>query len=503
MKTDKTIEDIIGHCVNGELKAALDALENYLLTRQQPDAFDRLQQSMMTYQMMLQTWREGRADSLRSELYQKLLHDCYETAATLLYEDSVKNTFALSNMRGEALAHRKDWSIDLMGKALEDFVADRSLLELQPAHVRAEREKELYRQHALMMNDIFNFLATSGPVGYFCGDLRDILVSDMADTVDRQLMVSAVTISLLNCFDYAKWRMLAEVAAKATDDALRARALVGLALTADSRMARLYPAMEQTLRELTQQIPDVQEQLYELQMQLVYCLRTEEDSRTIHDELMPEMIKNAHVRITPKGIEEVEEDSLEDILHPEKSEQRIEQMEKAMERMNDMMRRGSDVYYAGFSQTKRLPFFSAVSNWFVPFYSQHPAISPVYDDAKKRQFFEPMLKLCTFCNSDKYSFILILQQVIDQLPASLKEAMQQGKAAALDLMAEQMDADTPAFARRVYLQDLFRFFRLHPNRDSFVSPFDGQRHLFMAQPLLRPLFSEEQTCRMAARGAAP
>lgn len=498
MKRNKTIEDIIDFCIKGELKTALDALENYLLTRQMPEALDRLRQSQMTYRMMLQTWREGRTDSLRSELYQKLLRDCYETAAALLYDDSVKNTTVLSNMRGEALAHRKDWSIDLIGQSLENFVAERSLLELEPPHTRADKEKELYRQHALMMNDIFNYLATTGPMGYFSGDLREILVSDLTDTLDRQLIVSAVTISLLNCFDYSKWRMLADVCIEASDDDLRGRALVGLALTTDSRWAQLYPAMEQTLNELAQKRADVQEQLYELQMQLVYCLRTEEDSRTIHEELMPEMMKNAHVRITPKGIEETEEDSLEEILHPEKSEQRIEQMEKAMERMSNMMRQGSDVYYAGFSQTKRLPFFSAVSNWFVPFYIHHPAISAVYDDAKRRQFFEPMLELGTFCNSDKYSFILIFQQVYDRLPASLKDAMQESKTAALNLMAGQMDTHTPAFARRVYLQDLFRFFRLHPHRDGFVSPFDDHRHLFMMQPLLRPLFTEEQMCRMAA-----
>lgn len=498
MKRNKDIEAIIEQCVRCNLKSALDALENYLLTRQEPRAFDRLQQSQLTYRMLLQTWKEGRADSLRSELYQKLLRDCYETAAALLYEDCVKNTFTLNNMRGEALAHRKDWSIDLIGQELESFVAERSLLELEPPHTRASKEKELYRQHALMMNDVFNHLATSGPLGYFSGDLRNILVSDLSDTLDRQLMVSAVTLSLLNCFDYGKWQMLADVCNEASDDALRGRALVGMALTADTRMAKLYPAMEQTLRDLMQKVPDIQEQLYELQMQLVYCLRTEEDSRTIHDELMPEMIKNAQVRITPKGIEEADEDSLEDILHPEKSEQRIEQVEKVMERMGNMIREGIDIYYAGFSQTKRLPFFSAVSNWFVPFYSHHPAISSICDDAKKRQFFEPMLKLGTFCNSDKYSFILIFQQVFDQLPDNIKNAMHESKAAALDLMEGQMNTQTPTFLRRVYLQDLFRFFRLHPHRESFVSPFDDQRYLFMAQPLLRSLFDEGQTCRMAA-----
>ena len=51
----------------------------------------------------------------------------------------------------------------------------------------------------------------------------------------------------------------------------------------------------------------------------------------------------------------------------------MEKLEASMKRMNDMQRQGSDVYFGGFSQMKRFPFFSVVANWFMPFYLHHPA----------------------------------------------------------------------------------------------------------------------------------
>ena len=53
-------------------------------------------------------------------------------------------------------------------------------------------------------------------------------------------------------------------------------------------------------------------------------------------------------------------------------------MEESFQKMAEMQKQGTDIYFGGFSQMKRFPFFNELSNWFVPFYSHHPAVAEVY-----------------------------------------------------------------------------------------------------------------------------
>lgn len=81
-----------------------------------------------------------------------------------------------------------------------------------------------------------------------------------------------------------------------------------------------------------------------------------------------------------------------------------------------------------------------------------------------------MMKAGPFCNSDKYSFIIAFQQVFDHIPENLRNLMQRGEATMGEVPEDELD--TPAFIRRAYLMDLYRFYRLFPSRNEFVNPFN-------------------------------
>jgi hypothetical protein len=74
----------------------------------------------------------------------------------------------------------------------------------------------------------------------------DLLLSPTVDTIDQQLLVSAVTLSLLKTFDYQKLRVLMMVYKRTTDERVRQRALVGWALCIDSSQLTIYPEMPYT-----------------------------------------------------------------------------------------------------------------------------------------------------------------------------------------------------------------------------------------------------------------
>ena len=106
-----------------------------------------------------------------------------------------------------------------------------------------------------------------------------------------------------------------------------------------------------------------------------------------------------------------------------------------------------------------------------------------------------MVEKGPFCNSDKYSFIFIFQQVLNQIPKNMRGMLERGEVTMNEMALEELE--TAAYIRRSYLQDLYRFFRLFPQRAEFVNPFDIKeaRYLFCANTIFskthfEPFFNE-------------
>jgi tetratricopeptide (TPR) repeat protein len=244
----------------------------------------------------------------------------------------------------------------------------------------------------------------------------------------------------------------------------------------------------------------VREELTELQLQLVFCAQADADSQKIRDEIIPQLMQSENIKVTRQGIVEMEEDRMEDILHPDAAEQRMERMEENMRKMADMQKQGSDIYFAGFSQMKRFPFFNDVASWFVPFYTHHPGVWRVWSNAKAQKFLRLITQVGAFCDSDKYSFVLAFDQVVSRLPQQMLEMVERGEATPMPVggLVAMEEQQKPDFQRRVYLQNLFRFFRLFPYRSEFVSPFGPKPCIFFANSLFRGTALEQQMVGVAS-----
>ena len=185
---------------------------------------------------------------------------------------------------------------------------------------------------------------------------------------------------------------------------------------------------------------------------------------------MPDIMRNSNLTIGRLGIMEKEEDAIESILHQDADEKRMEQMEEKVRKMMDMQKQGSDIYFGGFSQMKRFPFFNDMVNWFTPFYLNHPALRPVISKLGDTKFLNTLMERSNFCESDRYSFAFALEQIINQLPSDIKEVI--GSDAMLGPLAESDDMEDAISIRRTYLQDLYRFFRLYHTANDFINPFE-------------------------------
>lgn len=447
------------------------------------ETFETLRQD---HTLMLDYLLKGFADDQRAKLYDKLLHRLHALISDLEIAWRCKNV----GIYADAFRHadRLNLSPDFVREVLERFVGDVTMLSLEDEQTVGSKRAELYQRHQTFMDRLFcSFVTACQWSEDECLNFARIILLPTIDTNDALLMVSGISLSAIWQFDFQKSRLLATVYKEATDTDLRQRALVGLVFSL--RDSDLFREAQQALVRELHTVERFEGDLVEFQKQVFYCLNADRDNETIQKDIMPNIIKNSNVRVTRFGIEEKEPDAMEDILHPDAEDKAMEAVEKSMDRMRDMMMAGSDVFFGGFSQMKRFPFFGVLSNWFTPYYIDHPAISTARTKLDKTGFLNVLFQQGSFCESDKYSMTLGMAQVIDHIPASMREMLGNEEAFG------QMEADgtlvSDSRSRRTYLQDLYRFFRLYPNVNALQNPFssvDGEQPA--AFFLLSPAFSD-------------
>lgn len=471
---DIALGRIFRQLIEDNVGLAIAEMETYLTAWPNAQTMEQLNVLKDEYGLMTDYWKRGAKDPQLDEQYQRLLQRLYVLCANISIHRHMSSSSYLQGLYNGVRQQGRGWSLAAVRQEMENFVSEVAMLELEPAHKRKEKEQTLYRHHQEAMTSLFNYVLTghiwSDGVGQ---EMEQILLSPTIDGNDQQLLVSAVMLSLLNRFDIVKFRLLTRVYRLSQDEEVRQRALVGWVLSIDDDWLTVYPEQRDIVGELLKSARTCGE-LTELQMQLVYALNAEKDTTTIQQEIMPDLMRNNSLHITHNGIEEVEEDPMEDVLNPDASEQRMERLEASFSRMMDMQKQGADIYFGGFSQMKRFPFFYDISNWFVPFYMQHPDISQFVQKMEDNSFMEKLVQRGPLCNSDKYSFLIAFQQVFDRLPEHLRQMMKRGEAS-MGGEVEPEEQSSPAFIRRSYLMDVYRFFRLFPNRSALCNPFDTSK----------------------------
>lgn len=411
-------------------------------------------------------------DPGRKKLYSGLLARTYRVYANMdLIWKATERDFYSALRR---IIYKFNCSGDFIKTVLETYVSDLAMLSLEPDSDKVQQKKnDIYTRHGDFMEKLFAAIVTS--FGW-SDELRDfwieIVLSPTTDSNDALLITSSITIGAITEFDANKTIALADIYAKATDTALRQRALTGFVLSFDDRVLPLFPELKNKVREVAS-LPGAAHEMLELQKQIFYCLNAERDMKKIRDEIMPGLTGNAPYRINGNGmIEEKETDRLQEILHPDDDDRATEEIEKSIQKITDMQQQGADIYFGGFSHMKLFPFFSRVSNWFLPYFPDQPDVAKARKDMGNGKLADILLAKSTFCESDKYSLIFALASVYNRLSPTLREMITSADNIGIDIPEEE--AKSPAYVRRQYLQDLYRFFKLHPLHNDLDSPFDNE-----------------------------
>jgi Flp pilus assembly protein TadD len=457
-------------CVRHQhLKDAINILQPLYDAHPNLWGYDDYQLVTDNYQRMVEYMKKGFLDPEREKLYRQLLRRIYRIIENLAISWRCKNL----SIYVEAFqkTNRLNMSYAFIQDVLERFVSDVAMLSLESEDTSQAHSDELYGRHAAFIERLFNALFIS--LQWNSADEQfytKLLLSPTIDVVDQQLMVSAIGLACMNIFDIHKFNVLAAVYQKAEDVNLRQRALVGFMFSTND-----HPLFAKEQQALMDQLTDngnnqdVLHELLEMQVQVFYCMNAEEDDRKIQSDIIPSIMKNNNFTITRHGIEEKEDDPLEGILNPDAEDQAMEELDKSLKQMAEMQKNGADVFFGGFKQMKRIPFFDDFYNWFCPFYSKHPRLRSLREKTNIEAFLNKLSNSFPFCDSDKYSFVYAFASVAEHMPEGMKEMFYSGG----DMGEEMFHTSrvNPTYVRHRYLQDLYRFFRLYRHRASLVNPF--------------------------------
>jgi hypothetical protein len=295
---------------------------------------------------------------------------------------------------------------------------------------------------------------------------------------EKSLAVSAITLSLINCFDKEKFAVLTEFYMDRQPQVWQ-RALAGLIIAVfiyDKRL-ELYPIIRTKFEQLISK-EGFTTDLNNFLIQILKALETENVTRKFREEILPD-VKKFESKIREKlDIDNIINSELIEDKNPD-WEQIFEDspdLLNKIEKMSEMQMEGLDLFMGTFAMLKNFDFFREISNWFRPFYKENEtAQKSVGDDISgKLDFLAGLEDSFYMCNSDKYSFCFNIKHLPDEQSRNIVSLFNMEAQSMRELTTEDKLLNKPgrdAFIFTQYIQDIYRFFKLHPFRNDFRDIF--------------------------------
>ena len=478
------------------LKEALMQLESSLWQCPDWDLRTRLEELQTSYKYMLEYMRQGANDPERWNLYRKLVADTWSIVdqAHLLMLDTVSSKYYHEVRRTPGPAGVSAYGIKKMLHILEAFNDDLAVSGL----LSDEKMDEVLKRHEDTLK--FMFIRTWTNSSWSQEeeeDAQSMLTSELLSPNDLCLFVSAVTLSVMECFDLRKVMWLLD-AYRHPDVNVSQRALVGALIVFHLYRMRLpfYPDLIRRM-DLMEEIPPFREDVARIYRQMLLCQETEKIDKKMREEIIPEMLRNVSSMKNMKfGFEENDEEN--DDKNPDWEDAFSKSgLGDKLREMNELQLEGADVYMSTFSSLKSYPFFREVQNWFYPFSKQQSNVFRAMKQTGNEgsSLLDLILQSGFFSNSDKYSLFF----TIHQLPKMQQEMMlSQLSEQQVAELTERSNAENikkfnerPGTASNQYLHDLYRFFKLNMRRHEFRDIFKEKLDLHHIPALDNVLYWED------------
>lgn len=473
---EQTSKSALEYTLSGNLKKALDTTQLLADELQWGEVNDRLSDLRENYRLMLQYFMQGVEDPERKRIFSKLTGKLLQLITGVREELLMRNTTAFEYTQKRYFPHKSHFSSgsDLMDSLnyfhTKQQQADEDGIPLPEAELNRMRLNYERLLPDLFM--IFWLSTTLGPTDRAV--FKQLLLPAFPGTTEKCLAVSGLTLNIWRMFDEEKLMLLLDACAS-ENSMVRQRALVGLCfiMTRYSAYLPYFPAVRNRLILLADD-NRILDNLINIIILIAGSSDTDRITRKMKEEILPEMMK-----ISPMIKKKLDSESMSKSddwseENPEWNEMLEESgLGEKLQELTNLQLEGADVYMSTFAVLKNFPFFNEIAHWFLPF---DPGFSAIHDlfATKDQNLMSAFLNNSVICNSDKYSFSLSVMQ----MPVSQRDMMSRSFRAEADQLAEITRDESilkPNLAdknsARQYIQDLYRFFRLHPQHQEFDDMF--------------------------------
>jgi tetratricopeptide (TPR) repeat protein len=479
----KTYENICRLLSERKLKPAFDLLEKMISANGLGELRNQLTELEQNYRYMLKYTVEGISDPERQKVYHHILFATFELADLCADHLKMKYSTSLEYQKKRGFARFFFGNIHEYFRELESFHLEnelRSLIEASSFDKKNELEEERHFQK--LINLFYHYWFKNKLSEEEISVFKLFIQNPHIPVYEKSLLVTSITLSQLLFFDEQKIMLLFE-GYESNQEEVNQRALTGLLLTLyhyDSRLS-LFPAITARFTLLNEK-PYSRQHIEKVILQLIGSKETEKIQRKLQDEILPEMMKLSPNLRNKFSIEAMLGDALNEDKNPEWRDifKDSPGFMNKMEELSELQMKGADIFMTSFANLKSFPFFSELSNWFIPFYSNHPQLmnsSTMQDQQENSKLFDLLMRTPVLCNSDKYSFSFSMQTI----PAEYKKMMFDTLSAEFDQLIEAENEDDPLSHNKKseaisgqYIRDLYRFYKLHPQREGFENIFSWQ-----------------------------
>lgn len=452
------------------------------LSKQSSERFQAsIDEIKYTYNNILAYTGKGINDPMGNQIYMKLIASLYELSDLIKLHLIAGSGSRLASIKADtdrqASNENEDLSDNLMGltfdNELQDILRSASLFSDE-----TESESAMNHRKAIA-RAFYNFWLTDKFSENDEQMVINIFSSSSIPWFEKSMMVSALTLGVIRTFDARRISILIDLYEN-SDIQISQRALFGILISIfyyDHRF-RYYPVLSSKLEHFRNQ-SDFREDALNMLIQFHRSKDTEKVTRRFQDEILPQVIKfNEDLS---------EKLDLESLLQTGEAADKNPDWEKyfdsqpglvrKLEELSNMQMEGVDVFLSAFAMLKAFPFFNDLPNWFIPFYPENYAVQEALSD-ENESFKTVILKgldlSMYMCNSDKFSFAFNLRNMPPQQKNMMVQMFESEGEQLAELKNEELS--DPALAKKrvviQYIQDMYRFFKLHSLRNEIGDLFN-------------------------------
>lgn len=484
---NKAYDRIIGSLDNREVKVAFDFLQGLIAGTREYSFQDKLNELQDTYKYMLRYRMEGAKDPMQEQIYFNLLASTYELADQVKHKVLAVASPLAYYERRRSLSTRNMSNYEYLHTML-DTPSDTAHMQIQYEENLLLLFQKLWVSNLLLPREV--------PA------IRDIILNKELPLSAGCQVVSALLLGLQASFDKEKLFLLFD-AAHQPEDEIRVRAIIGILLTLYiyRKRTHLYPQIANRLAALSEEFPTFTKAIRTITQRFILARETEKISRKLQDEIIPEMMKLSPKISNKINLKDFTPEQLGSEMNPEWQDMLSNStLGKKMEEFSELQQEGADVMHSTFVHLKNFPFFREVSNWFMPFTTDHSLFGDRFSQPNnEKQMLDSMTLAAFMCNSDKYSLYFSMMQLPEQ---HRKMMMQQFDSQASEMIQQSKEELISKRGKLEiitgqYIQDLYRFYKLYPGHldfeDIFTLPLD-----FHNLPILQPYISDEESLSIIA-----